>query len=80
MREEKRRLITRKQFLKGAGASLAGVTMLGGLTLLGGCETEEAPSANNNDVAAPSFPFNYVKLDPDKAAEVAYNSYKDGNG
>jgi len=82
MSEEKKRLLTRQQFLKGAGASLAGVTLLGGLTMLGGCEPEEVatPTNNNNDVGTPSFPFNYVKIDPDKAAEVAYNSYKDGNG
>ncbi len=77
-KEEKRLLLSRKKFITGTGVSLAGIALLGGAgTLLSGCAPEEPV---NNDVAAPSYPFQYVKLDPERVAEIAYESYKAGNG
>jgi len=67
--------ITRKNFLKGMGTSIAGVTVLGGVgTLLAGC-TEEASAMEK-----PEWPFKYEKIDPDVAAQRAYDSYKSGRG
>ncbi len=74
---------SRKQFIKGAGITLAGIALTGGSLVLAGCNDDAAaPSANNGNsqIEKPSWPFNYVRLDPDKAAQVAYDSYKDGSG
>ena len=79
------RKFSRKQFMKGAGITLAGIALTGGSLVLAGCNDDAAaPPAgngnNNSQIEKPSWPFNYVRLDPDKAAQVAYDSYKDGAG
>ena len=78
MTNEKKKILTREQFIKG---SLAGLVLAGGAgALLTGCsETADSPPNNNNaEMAAPTFPFTYKKLDPDRAAEIAWKSYWDG--
>jgi|GEM_PF-273185 len=71
--------ITRKTFLKGMGKTIAGVTVLGGMgTMLAGC-SEEA-TASVEAAGAPEWPFAYQKVDADKAAQRAYDSYKSGRG
>lgn len=79
MAEEKKILIDRKKFLKGAGASLAGIALMGGVgSLLTGCAEEaQAPAGNS---IAPSWPLEYKKLDPDQAEQIAYDSYRSGHG
>lgn len=69
--------ISRKDFLKGMGTSLAGVAVAGSLGgLLTGCSAETASSSSE---AAP-YPFKYKKLDPAIAEERAYNAYFDQGG
>ena len=79
MTNEKKKILTREQFIKG---SLAGLVLAGGAgSLLSGCsETADSPPTNNNnaEIATPAWPFNYKKLDPDRAAEIAWKSYWDG--
>ncbi len=71
--------ITRKDFLKGMGTSIAGVTVLGGVgTLLAGC-TEEA-STGGAPTGKAEWPFAYQQVDADAAAQRAYDSYKSGRG
>ncbi|UNC92772.1 hypothetical protein [Candidatus Contubernalis alkaliaceticus] len=89
MSNEKKRILTREQFIKG---SLAGLVLVGGAgALLTGCsETAESDSPpantnnnnnnNNSEIAAAAWPFTYQKLDPDKAEELAFQSYLDGHG
>jgi len=70
--------ITRKNFLKGMGTTIAGVTVLGGMTsVLTGCD-EEAQASNSQGEA--SYPMNYKKVDPDKVADRAYAGYKEKGG
>lgn len=92
MAEEKKILLSRKKFITGTGASIAGLMLAGGLgSLMAGCAPPEEevvdPGNNNNDIVVPdndiqtpSWPFQYVKIDPAKAEELAYESYKAGNG
>ena len=88
--EKKTKDVSRRKFLVGAGASLAGMALMGGVSgLLTGCEAEEpaanqpnnseAPPVSNNE-APPAWPVQYVKLDPDKAAEKGYQAYYDMGG
>ena len=81
MTNEKKKILTREQFIKG---SLAGLVLAGGAgSLLSGCsETADSPPTNDNNsgIAAAAWPFTYKKLDPDKAEEIAFQSYLDGNG
>ncbi len=71
--------VSRKDFLKGVGKSIAGVTLIGGVgSLLTGCAQPDAPAVDTSQ--APTWPFTYSKLDPDKVAERAFNSYKTGGG
>ncbi|MDO9574420.1 MAG: hypothetical protein Q7I94_05435 [Candidatus Contubernalis sp.] len=81
-----KKILTREQFIKG---SIAGLVLAGGAgSLLVGCsETAESDSPpanndnnNNSEIAAAAWPFTYKKLDPDKAEELAFQSYQDGNG
>lgn len=67
--------ITRKEFLKGMGTTLAGTAILG-TGLLTGCAQETASSAEG----IPAHPFKYKKLDPTKAAEYGYNAYFEKGG
>ena len=77
--EEKKILLDRKKFLKGAGASIAGLALMGGVgSLLSGCAEEtQAPAG---DASAPSWPVAYKKMDADKAEQLAYDSYQAGHG
>ena len=81
MTNEKKKILTREQFIKG---SLAGLVLAGGAgALLTGCsETADSPPTNDNnsEIAAAPWPFTYKQLDPDKAEEIAFQSYLDGNG
>lgn len=68
--------ISRKDFIKGMGVSLAGVAVAGGLGgMLTGCA---APVASAD--SAPAWPMKYKKLDPAKAEERAFNGYKEKGG
>lgn len=94
--EEKKILLSRKQFITGAGVSAAGLVLLGGMgSLFSGCNKESGSGAVNgtagvnaagnangagNAIAPLSWPVEYKKLDADKAAELAYNSYKAKHG
>lgn len=76
--ETNAKTVSRQEFLKGVGKSVAGVALLGGVTgLLTACA--EKP-ASIDPATAPAWPFTYTKLDPDKVAERAFNSYKTGGG
>ncbi len=71
--------ISRKDFLKGAGVSVAGVAMAGGLgAVLTGCTTAAVDTAEST--SAPQWPFKYVKLDPATVEARAYNGYKEMGG
>lgn len=76
MLEEKK--ISRKDFLKGVGVTVAGVaatTTLG--TVLTGCS---APAANVDTSQKPEWPFKYKKVDPAVAEERAFKGYKEKGG
>lgn len=62
--------VTRRNFLRGAGASLAGLAFAGSAGLL----------LNNTALAIPAAPgvLPYAKLDPDKAMARAYEGYSRG--
>ncbi len=82
--EKNDKQISRKDFLKGVGKTVAGVTILGGM---GGILTAcNSPAAVTPDASAvgeagkPEWPFPYVKLDPAKAEQRAYDAYKTGAG
>ncbi len=70
--------ISRKDFLKGVGTTVAGVTVIGTLgSVLSGC----APTtASVETPEKPEWPFPYTKIDADKAAERAFNAYKEKGG
>lgn len=76
MLEEKR--ISRKDFLKGVGVTVAGVAATTTLaTVLTGCS---APTASLDTSQKPEWPFKYKKLDAKKAEERAFNGYKEKGG
>lgn len=69
--------ISRKDFLKGMGTSLAGVAVVGTLGgVLTGCSADDGASAEG---AAP-YPFKYKKLDPAVAEKRAYDTYFEKGG
>lgn len=69
--------ISRKDFIKGMGVSLAGVAVAGGLGgMLTGCTAAPAASVEG----APVWPMKYKKLDPAVAEERAFNGYKEKGG
>lgn len=83
--EKKSREISRKDFLKGVGASLAGVTLLGGVGgILTACSDQATAGtgaeATAGEIGKPEWPFPYTKLDADAVAERAYNAYKEKGG
>ncbi|SNS11744.1 hypothetical protein SAMN05446037_1004155 [Anaerovirgula multivorans] len=81
--EKKDKEISRKDFLKGVGVSLAGVTLLGGVGgVLTACSDQAtaAPEPIAGESEKPQWPFTYVKVDPDKAAIRGYDAYKTGAG
>lgn len=84
--------ITRRDFLKRTGLSIAGVAVAGSaLTALTGCEEayattypEKVELAYNDlektsDAPAP-YPYPYQKLDPATCAERAYAGYQQKGG
>ncbi len=76
--------ISRKEFLKGVGKAVAGVTVVGTLgSVLTGCSTQEATAEASPAPATPEkpqWPFPYKKIDADKAAERAFKAYKEKGG
>jgi hypothetical protein len=79
--------MSRKDFLKGVGKTVAGVTVVGTIsTALAGCTAPAAPAETTAAPAAPvapekpQWPFPYKKVDPDKAAERAFKAYKEKGG
>ena len=76
--------ITRKDFLKKMGTTLAGVTLLGGVgSILTACSEDELTEAAVQmglDPEQVEYPVPYVRIDPDKAAERAYKYYKEKGG
>ncbi len=74
--EKKMKELSRRKFLQGAGTSLAGVALAGGVgALLTG--RGQAESNTGSEVAAAKWPFEYKKLDPDEAAKRGYDAYKE---
>ncbi|MFW5647510.1 MAG: hypothetical protein ACOCG5_00345 [Candidatus Alkaliphilus sp. MAG34] len=85
MTKQKDKQITRKDFLKGVGVSVAGVAMAGTMgSILTACSDKEnsqtTGTAGSNSVSRPEWPFKYVKLDPEKVKERAFNAYKTKGG
>ncbi len=75
---QERKQISRKDFLKGVGTTVAGVTVIGSVgSILTGCSTD-TPTASVTEKS--EWPFKYQKSDPDKAAERAYKGYKEKGG
>lgn len=69
--------LSRRKFLHGAGASLAGVALAaGGVGAVFGAYTQSEANASA-PVEAASWPFEYKQLDPNKAAEIGYAKYKE---
>ena len=90
---QKEKQITRKDFLKGVGVSVAGVAMATGVGgLLTACaEKESDPNAGgtgsktseptgSGSVGKPAWPFKYAKLDVEKVKERAFDAYKTKGG
>ena len=82
--ENQNKKITRKDFLKGMGTTLAGATLLGGMSsILTGCSEEEVKKAKEKaglDNKEIEYPLPYSRIDPDKAAERAYKFYQEKGG
>lgn len=73
--------ITRKDFIKGVGVSVAGVAMAGGVgALLTGCTTSPSTADATGSTEKPQWPFKYVKLDPAKVEARAFQGYKEKGG
>ena len=68
--------ISRKDFLKKAGMTVAGVAVTG--SLLSACSSDTAASADTSK--APEWPFTYSKIDPAVAEERAYKAYHEQGG
>ncbi len=82
MGNTEKKQITRKDFIKGIGVSVAGVAMAGGVGgLLTACTSAGTASVDTTgSKEKPQWPFKYVKLDPAKVEERAYNAYKEKGG
>lgn len=82
--ENEMKNMSRKDFLKKMGTTLAGVTLLGGMgSLLTACSEEELAEAAVEmglDPEQVQYPVPYTRIDPDKAAERAYKYYKEKGG
>ena len=79
----KEKELSRRRFIKSAGATLAVTALSTGVGgLLTGCSKpeEETTGGANGQPVEVTWPLGYKPLDPDKAEEMAYNSYKAGNG
>lgn len=66
--------LSRKKFLKSSGMSLLALTAASGLAggVMSGCDEQ----AGTGNIEVPSWPFPYEKLDPEKAAQRAYDGYQ----
>jgi hypothetical protein len=72
--------ISRKEFLKGVGKTVAGVAVVSTLgSVLSGCATPTNTTASSSP-EKPQWPFTYKKMDPEKAAERAFKAYKEKGG
>lgn len=82
MTMQKDKQITRKDFLKGVGVSVAGVAMTGAVgSLLTACaEKETNATGASNSVKKPEWPFKYAKLDVEKVKTRAFDAYKTKGG
>lgn len=74
--------LSRKDFLKGVGKTVAGVAVTGTLgSVLTGCTapaaTVEAPVVTPE---AAQWPFPYKKLDPEKVLARGFKGYKEKGG
>jgi hypothetical protein len=81
MSEEKVKELSRRKFLHGAGASVAGLALAGTVgMMLSGCTKSEGsaapPAAAPTEIAVAEWPYTYKKLDPDVAAQKGYDGYK----
>jgi hypothetical protein len=73
--------ISRKEFLKGVGKTVAGVTVVGALgSVLTGCTTAEPTAAVPVTPERPQWPFPYKKLDAEKVLARGFKGYKDKGG
>lgn len=68
--------LSRKDFLKKTGITLAGVAVSG--SLLTACSAQ--PTASLDESKTPEWPFVYKKIDPAVAEERAFNAYKELGG
>ncbi|WP_246451760.1 hypothetical protein [Alkalicella caledoniensis] len=74
MREENQ--ISRKKFLKGVGATVASVAVVGTIgSVLAGCSSEASA-----DVEKAQWPYPYQKVDSAEAEKIAYKGYKEKGG
>lgn len=75
MAEEK--VLSRRKLLRGAGYSLAGLTLAGTVgAFFSGCsDSPTAAEPVNPKLNSPTWPLAYVKLDPDVAEKRAYDAY-----
>lgn len=81
MTAENKKQISRKDFLKGVGVSVAGVAMAGGVGgLLTACGNDSGSANVQGAGGAPEWPYKYVKLDPEKVKERAFKAYKELGG
>lgn len=70
--------ISRKEFIKGVGKTVAGVTVVGALgSVLSSCSASETTAKTADK---PQWPFTYTKVDPEKAMERAFKAYKEKGG
>ena len=77
MSEQKQ--ISRKDFLKKAGLTVAGVAVTGTLsTVLTACASEPTASLDTNQ--APAWPFAWKKIDPAVAEANGFKGYKEKGG
>jgi hypothetical protein len=85
MSEEKVKELSRRKFLHGAGASVAGFALAGTVgMMLSGCSKSEGsaappaapPAVAPAEPAVAEWPYTYKKLDPDVAAQKGYDGYK----
>jgi len=73
--------LTRRKFLRRAGTSLAGVAVAGNMgVMFAGCTPfrQQGSGTASSDIQMPKWPFNYKKIDPEKAARLGYEFYKEG--
>lgn len=72
--------ISRKDFIKGVGVSLAGVAMAGSVGgLLTAC-SNIGTAGTANSTETPEWPYKYKKLNLEEVKERAYNAYKEKGG